>query len=81
MIDDFATLASGVRLGGECTSRRVRIGAGATIREGVTIGAWSMVGMGSLVTRDIPPGELWFGSPARYRRPAPVTPETAERVS
>lgn len=43
------------------------IGAGATIGPGLTIGAYAMVGMGSVVTTDIPPHGLVFGNPARLR--------------
>jgi acetyltransferase-like isoleucine patch superfamily enzyme len=40
------------------------IGANATIVCGVRIGARSMVGAGSVVTRDVPPGALVVGNPA-----------------
>lgn len=43
------------------------IGANATILGGVTIGVRAMIGAGSVVTRDVPAGELWVGNPARYR--------------
>jgi acetyltransferase-like isoleucine patch superfamily enzyme len=48
-------------------SRGCSIGAGAIILPGVTIGAWSMVGAGSVVTRDVAPHSLVVGSPARFR--------------
>jgi acetyltransferase-like isoleucine patch superfamily enzyme len=41
------------------------IGAACTIGPGLTIGRWAMVGMGSLVTRDIPDHGLVIGQPAR----------------
>lgn len=41
------------------------IGANATIRCGITIGAWAMIGSGSVVTRDVPDYGLMFGNPAR----------------
>ena len=44
------------------------IGASTTILGGVTIGANAMIGAGSLVTKDIPPNELWVGSPAKFVR-------------
>ncbi len=42
------------------------IGANATILPGVTIGAEAMIGAGSVVTKDVPAGELWVGNPAKY---------------
>jgi acetyltransferase-like isoleucine patch superfamily enzyme len=51
--------------------RGASIGANATIVCGVTIGADSMIGAGSVVTRDVPDGELWYGNPARRRGRAP----------
>jgi len=40
------------------------IGANATILCGITIGERAMIGAGSVVTKDIPDGELWYGNPA-----------------
>jgi acetyltransferase-like isoleucine patch superfamily enzyme len=45
--------------------RGVSIGANATIGPGLTLGEFSMVGMGSVVTRDVPPHALVLGNPAR----------------
>jgi acetyltransferase-like isoleucine patch superfamily enzyme len=41
------------------------IGAGSTILPDVTIGEFSLVGAGSVVTEDIPPFHLAYGLPAR----------------
>ncbi len=41
------------------------IGANSTIRCGVTLGEWSMVGSGSVVTKDVPNYGLVYGNPAR----------------
>jgi sugar O-acyltransferase (sialic acid O-acetyltransferase NeuD family) len=69
MVADFVTIASGVRVGGGAViGRGAYLGAGALIREGLTIGDWSLVGMGSVVLHDVPPGEVWAGSPARFLR-------------
>lgn len=69
VVEDYATVTSGVRLGGGTrVGTGAYVGAGALIREGVTLGAWSMVGMGSVVLRDVGPGEVWVGSPARLLR-------------
>ncbi len=48
--------------------RGASIGANATILGGVTIGENAIVGAGSVVTRDVPPNEIWAGNPARFRR-------------
>lgn len=45
--------------------RGATIGANATIGSDLTIGAFAMVGMGSVVTRDVPDHALAIGSPAR----------------
>ena len=51
--------------------RGASIGANATILGGVRIGRGALIGAGSVVTRDVPAGELWVGNPARSRGPAP----------
>lgn len=48
--------------------RGASIGAGSVVLGGVTIGEKSMVGIGSVVTHDVPAGELWYGNPARFIR-------------
>jgi acetyltransferase-like isoleucine patch superfamily enzyme len=48
----------------------VAIGSNATILGGVTVGDGAMIGAGSVVTRSIPPGQVWAGNPARYMRGA-----------
>lgn len=71
VLADFTTVASGVRLGGGTRlARGAYIGSGALIREHTTIGAWSLIGMGSAVLGDVPPGEVWVGSPAHRLRAA-----------
>lgn len=48
--------------------RRVWIGAGSTILPGVTVGENAVVGAGSVVTRDVEPGTIVAGNPARLIR-------------
>lgn len=47
----------------------VWIGAGSIILPGVTIGRGSVIGAGSVVTRDIPENVVAVGSPCRVLRP------------
>lgn len=47
----------------------VWIGYHATILKGVTIGSGAVVEPGSLVSRDVPPGTIVEGNPARAQRP------------
>lgn len=51
--------------------RGASIGANATILGGVTIGEGALVGAGAVVTRDVPPGMIVRGNPAREAGKAP----------
>jgi acetyltransferase-like isoleucine patch superfamily enzyme len=44
-----------------------RVGSGSVILGGITIGEHALVGAGSVVTRDVPPGTIAYGVPARVR--------------
>ena len=48
--------------------RGASIGSGATILGGITIGEKSIIGAGSVVTKDVPPGVIVAGNPARVLR-------------
>jgi acetyltransferase-like isoleucine patch superfamily enzyme len=41
--------------------------AGAVLRPGITVGARSVVGMGAVVIRDVPPDTVVYGNPAQAR--------------
>jgi acetyltransferase-like isoleucine patch superfamily enzyme len=44
----------------------VFIGAHSIILKGVTIGENSIIAAGSVVTKDVPPNQIWGGNPAHY---------------
>ena len=51
---DFHPLAAALRLRPHCT-----------VLKGVTIGSEAIIAAGAVVTRSVPPGEIWGGNPAR----------------
>jgi acetyltransferase-like isoleucine patch superfamily enzyme len=48
--------------------RGASIGSGATLLCGITVGEDAMIGAGSVVTKDVPPGAVVVGNPARVVR-------------
>ena len=48
--------------------KRAYLGCNTIICKPVTIGEDAIVGAGSIVTKDIPAGEVWAGNPARFIR-------------
>ena len=46
--------------------RNVSIGSNATLMGGITIGDNSLIGAGSVVTKDIPSKQIWAGNPAKF---------------
>jgi len=49
--------------------RGASIGSGAVLLCGITIGENAMIGAGSVVLRDVPPGATVAGNPARILKP------------
>jgi len=61
--------------------RGASIGSGAVILGGLTIGADALVGAGAVVTRDVQPGEVVAGVPARTQVLDPAGPPTPSQAS
>jgi acetyltransferase-like isoleucine patch superfamily enzyme len=55
----------GRELKGPVIKRHARIGANAIIFPGITIGEKAIVGAGAVVTKNVPPGDIVVGNPAR----------------
>ncbi|MRH28177.1 acetyltransferase [Microbacterium sp. SYP-A9085] len=69
VLEDFCTLAAGVALGGAVrVGEAAYLGMNAAVRQGLTIGPESAVGMGAVVIRDVPGHQTWAGVPARELR-------------
>jgi len=59
----------------QCIPTRVKrgasIGSGSTLLCGITVGERAVVGAGSVVTKDVPPGAVVAGNPARVIKMLP----------
>lgn len=65
-IGDFSTVAPIVAISGNVViDELVEIGTSASIRQGIALGRGSMLGMGSVLTKDILPFKVYAGVPAR----------------
>ena len=65
----------GVRKHRTTIGERVFLGVDTMLRAPVTIGDGAKTGAGAVVTRDVPPGMLAVGVPARIREPRPAVVE------
>lgn len=69
LVQSDVTLAHHVVLAGHCkVLTGANLGISTVLHQFSTIGAYAMIGMGSVVTRDIPPFSLVKGNPARFSR-------------
>jgi sugar O-acyltransferase (sialic acid O-acetyltransferase NeuD family) len=73
VLGDFATLAPGVHLaGGVQLGEGCDVGVGAAVLPRCSIGAWSIVGGGAVVTRDLPADVTAVGVPATVIKQRPA---------
>lgn len=69
VVEDFAQLAPGVNLGGRAiVEEGTFLGIGAKVAPEVRVGAWAVIGAGSVVLKDVPPRVFCHGVPARTVR-------------
>lgn len=65
-IEDFVTIAPQAAISGNVILKRlVEIGTGAALREKLCIGAGAIVGMGSVLTKNVEESTVVVGNPAR----------------
>lgn len=72
---------SAAMMGGPTIGAGAQIGVNVTILPYVRIGAGAIVGAGSVVTRDLPPGVVAFGNPAVVRRRVADLPPIEHRLA
>jgi acetyltransferase-like isoleucine patch superfamily enzyme len=68
-VGDFAHLSPKSSLGGAaCVETLAHVGIGATVLPLVRVGARTILGAGSVLTRDLPDDVIPYGVPARIQR-------------
>jgi len=66
IIEDYCTIAPGSHISGNVRFEEgVDFGTGSVIIQGVTVGAWSIIGAGAVVISEIPPNVTAVGVPAK----------------
>lgn len=78
-IDNLVHIAHNVEIGKNCViiaqsmiggsviiKDNVWVSPASVIRDGLTIGCNSLVGMGAVVLKNIPENEIWIGNPAKF---------------
>ena len=71
VIEDFNCICTGASFSGKVhVEKNCYIATNATVVGSIRIGEGSLIGAGSLIRHDVPPGEVWVGNPARKLRDA-----------
>lgn len=69
VIEERSVLASGITLAGAVhVEPYCYLGQSCTVRQFLRIGAGSLVGMGAVVVKDVPPNSVMIGNPAQRLR-------------
>lgn len=66
IIEDYCTIAPGAHISGDVhLGKGVDFGTGAVVIQGITVGAWSIIGAGAAVVKGIPSNVTAVGIPAK----------------
>ena len=63
--EDSIIVAHTVMCGGSQVGARSWIGVGSILKDAIKVGDDVMIGLGSVVTKNVPDGAIWIGNPAR----------------
>ncbi|MBN1920413.1 MAG: acetyltransferase [Anaerolineae bacterium] len=75
VVEDFVHVAGSTHLGGECyIETGVFLGLGVVMVPGTRVGAWSIVGAGGAITKNVPSQVLAVGVPAQVKKSLPRRP-------
>ncbi len=80
ILGDYSTSTGYVNLTCAKIGRGVYVGSHAVILEHVTVGDGAVIGAGSIVTKDIPPFSLSYGTPARVKGEVPYYDYSDEKM-
>lgn len=76
LLDDFNSLMPGVHVSGDVhLGRGVYVGTGACFINEITVGAWTVVGAGAVVSSNLPGGQIAVGVPAKAIKANPRAPQ------
>ena len=65
-LGDFCSVAPGANISGRCDIGSFSyLGTNCALREGIDVGIGSTIGMGAVVTKNVPDEETWVGNPAK----------------
>jgi carbonic anhydrase/acetyltransferase-like protein (isoleucine patch superfamily) len=78
ILEDYVTIGHRAVIHSAHIERGSLVGIGSVILNGVRVGTGSMIGAGAVVTKDVPPGSLVMGIPARTVRS--LAPEESQNL-
>jgi acetyltransferase EpsM len=65
VVGDYVHIAVAHLGGSACADEGAFLALGSVILPGLRVGAWATVGAGAVVTKDVAPGTIVVGAPAR----------------